>query len=100
MSDFVTAGPAPASGDLAGFDVNGRQVAVANVDGTLYAFDDVCTHQQCLVSGGELDGTNVICPCHGGTYDVRTGEVLAGPPPAPLATFPAREENGSVQIQL
>ncbi len=100
MADFVTLGPAPAEGDLAGFDVEGKKVAVANVGGALYAFDDVCTHMQCLLSQGDLEGNVVTCACHGGQYDVTTGAVLAGPPPQPVATFPARLEDGSAQVQV
>lgn len=100
MADFIALGPAPDEGDLAGFDVNGRKVAVANVGGTLYAFDDVCTHQQCLLSQGDLEDKVVTCACHGGQYDVTTGEVLAGPPPAPVATFPARLDGGTAQVQV
>lgn len=100
MGEYVSVGDAPAEGEIAGFFVDGVQIAVANVGGTLYAFDDVCTHMQCLVSQGDLEEKVVTCPCHGGQYDVTSGEVLAGPPPAPLKTYPARIEGGSVQVQV
>ena len=32
------------------YEVDGRQIAVCNVDGTFYAIDDICTHD-----GGSLD---------------------------------------------
>ena len=67
-------------GGVAAFDVRGTRVAVANVGGTYYAFDDACTHEQCLLAEeGELTGTTLTCTCHGSQFDVRTGTVLAPP---------------------
>lgn len=47
------------------------------------AFSAICTHQGCTVNF-EASAREFVCPCHGGLYSARTGQVLAGPPPAPL----------------
>lgn len=86
-------------GQLAVFNVNGDRIAVAKVGGRFYAFDDSCTHKHCSLSEGDLEGTAVVCPCHGGTFDVTTGNVLAGPPPLPVRTYPVRVNEGDLQIQ-
>jgi nitrite reductase/ring-hydroxylating ferredoxin subunit len=101
-SEFVTAGKAAAvpSGGITGFDVKGTRVAVANVRGTLYAFDDTCTHEQCSLAEGELDDATVICPCHQGAFDVRTGEVVAPPPPLPVKTYQVRTNGDDLEIAL
>ena len=52
---------------LAAVDTDAGAIAVANVDGEYFAFNDTCTHQGCSLSGGTLDGTSVTCPCHGST---------------------------------
>ena len=57
--------------------MEGTQVAIANVDGVFYAFGDNCTHAQCSLAEGDLEGTSVFCPCHGSVFDVTTGAVLA-----------------------
>lgn len=62
-------------------------VAVANVAGQLYGFDDTCTHQGCSLSEGRLTGTTVTCRCHGSEFDVTTGEVLEGPAEDALETW-------------
>src|SRR5437588_7136751 len=58
---------APPSGELVAVEVNGTKVAVAVIDGVAYAVDDECTHRQCSLSDGDVEGGSVVCPCHGGT---------------------------------
>jgi nitrite reductase/ring-hydroxylating ferredoxin subunit len=101
MSEWVRVADAGdvAEGEINAYTVGGRTVAVANVEGDLQAFDDTCTHQGCSLSEGDLDGTVVECPCHGGRYDVMTGEVLGGPPPEPVDVFEVVEEDGEIRIR-
>jgi naphthalene 1,2-dioxygenase system ferredoxin subunit len=87
-------------GAIVAFEVGDRFVAVARVGDEFYAFDDICTHRACSLSEGDLDGTSVVCPCHAGEYDVRTGEVLSGPPPEPVASFPVRVAGGDLEIEV
>ena len=48
MAEFHSVGPAEVEdGEADAFEVDGRKVAVANIDGSLYAFDDTCTHMGC-----------------------------------------------------
>jgi len=61
------------------------------------AFSAVCTHAGCTVNF-DAASMQFVCPCHGGTYDARTGRVLAGPPPAPLQAIPVRVINGEVRV--
>jgi nitrite reductase/ring-hydroxylating ferredoxin subunit len=103
MGEFLTIGAASevAEGGTAAFDVEGAQIAVARVGGTLYAFSDVCTHQGCnLASGGDLDGTEITCECHGSVFAVDTGAVIDGPATKPIETYPAREAGGQIQIEV
>lgn len=86
-------------GEINAYTVGDRTVAVANIDGDLQAFDDTCTHQGCALSEGDLDGTIVECPCHGGRYDVMTGEVVGGPPLEPVDVFDVVEEDGEIRIR-
>ncbi|MGI8608073.1 MAG: catalase [Candidatus Dormibacteria bacterium] len=76
-----------APGAIKAVDVDGARVAVANVDGTLCAFQDTCPHRGCSLADGALDGKVVTCPCHGSRFDVISGEVLKGPAKESIATF-------------
>lgn len=86
------------NGKLSAFDVDGERVAVANVDGKFYAFGDTCTHAQCSLAEGELEGTKVTCPCHGSQFDVTSGEVLNPPARQPVGSYRVEEEGDSLRI--
>ena len=88
-------------GGITAIDVRGTRIAVANVGGTYYAFDDECTHEQCsLAEYGELAGTTLTCTCHGSEFDVRTGKVLAPPATVPVKVYPVRVVDGALQIEV
>jgi 3-phenylpropionate/trans-cinnamate dioxygenase ferredoxin component len=101
MAEFQSVGPAELEdGEADAYEVDGRRIAVAHVDGSFYAFDDTCTHQGCSLGQGELDGTAIECPCHGSRFDVTTGSVLQGPAQDPVETFEVKVEDGDLQIAL
>ena|SRR6266480_4125783 len=87
-----------APGQLLGVTVDGQPVAVANLDGQLFAIGDICTHRGCSLSEGTLTGSVAVCPCHGGQYDMRTGEVVGGPPPEPVESYPVQISNDEFRI--
>ena len=59
--------------------VDGKSIAVFNVDGTFYAIDDTCLHRGGPLGDGELEGHVVSCPWHGWQYDVKTGVSITNP---------------------
>ena len=68
-------------------------IVVRHADGTLSAFSAVCTHAGCTV--GYQNG-QIVCPCHGGTFDASSGAVVSGPPPSGLARKRVVESGGSI----
>ena len=89
----------PEGGVLA-VSLDGLELAVAKIDGQFYVFSDTCTHALCNLSQGFLEGKVIECHCHGGKFDVTTGQVLALPPVSPIKTYPVRIENESVLVGL
>jgi nitrite reductase/ring-hydroxylating ferredoxin subunit len=65
----------------------GKDLVISNVDGSFYAMDNWCTHEQGNLSEGQLDGTVLTCPDHGAQFDLRTGRVLGGPDGQPPDTI-------------
>ena len=62
-------------GAIREFQINGNTVALANVDGTIHAIDNVCLHRGGPLGGGVLNGKVVTCPWHGWEYDVTSGKM-------------------------
>lgn len=77
-------------------DIEGVAVAVFNINGELYAIEDVCTHDGGELAGGELHGYAIECPRHGARFDVRTGAVLCPPAYEPTAKFPIKVQEGVI----
>jgi nitrite reductase/ring-hydroxylating ferredoxin subunit len=86
-------------GELKAFPTPEGPVAIADVGGTFYAFDDTCTHRRCSLAEGELDGTVVTCICHGSQFDVTTGAVRRGPAEVSVQTYPVRHEGGELRVR-
>jgi nitrite reductase/ring-hydroxylating ferredoxin subunit len=63
-------------GTMKGVTAGLTPVLLANVDGTIYAINNICTHLYVPLSLGKLDGCIVTCPAHGSKFDVRNGEVI------------------------
>jgi nitrite reductase/ring-hydroxylating ferredoxin subunit len=82
--DFVRVGQLNdfAVGSMKKVSVNGEDVLVTNVDGILCAIGNTCTHLGAPLDEGELQGSVVTCPWHGGQFDVKNGKTLAPPPTA------------------
>lgn len=77
------------------------RISVARVGDRLYAFNDLCTcaREACPLSGGLLEGTAIMCQCHGSRFDIATGAVIRGPATAALALYDVREVGGTVQVR-
>ena len=87
-------------GDSLRLDINGTIVAVAKVDGNIYAFQEFCTHRFGPLSEGSFEGTNVRCPWHGSCFDMRSGKVVEGPAKTDIRAFEVEVRDGQVRIRV
>ena len=91
------------AGQIRQFAVDGLDtaVAVANVEGEYFAFEDRCTHGEAsLAEEGELSGHTVECGWHGGQFNIRTGEATASPCTIDLKTYQVSVREGRVHLRL
>lgn len=67
-------------GKMKHVEVNGKEIALSNIDGKFYAMDDRCGHMNARLSMGNIssDG-NVTCPFHGARFNVTTGKKIKEP---------------------
>ncbi|GAC1362414.1 MAG: non-heme iron oxygenase ferredoxin subunit [Actinomycetota bacterium] len=89
-----------AEGEISAFEVGETWLAVAIVDGEVYAVDDLCTHKGCSLAKGTLEGTTITCSCHGSQFDMTTGAVVKGPADKPLQSYRTRVERGVIQAEI
>jgi 3-phenylpropionate/trans-cinnamate dioxygenase ferredoxin subunit len=87
-------------GQMKSFQVKGKRILIANWEGTLFATDDICTHDGGTLSDGELVEGEVECPRHGGRFDLRTGAVTALPPMFPIKTYPVHVEGDQIMVEV
>ena len=78
----------------------GLRIALAYVDGKVFAVDDLCSHEDASLSKGSLHGECVTCPLHGSRFDLNTGAALDEPAEEPVRTYPVRIEGDAILIQL
>ncbi|PYO82260.1 MAG: hypothetical protein DMD65_09330 [Gemmatimonadetes bacterium] len=78
----------------------GEAVALFNVNGTVYAIANRCTHARASLSEGAVDPARcaVTCPWHEGVFSLETGQVLGGPPSLPIAVYRVKLEGDTVLI--
>jgi nitrite reductase (NADH) small subunit/3-phenylpropionate/trans-cinnamate dioxygenase ferredoxin subunit len=87
------------AGKLKKVQVAKEDVVVANIDGKIYAMTATCTHRGGPLDEGELEGTTVICPYHGGQFDITTGKVVAPPPMKDEVSFEVKIEGTDVLLK-
>jgi 3-phenylpropionate/trans-cinnamate dioxygenase ferredoxin subunit len=80
-------------------DVDGYRVRVARVGGTLYAFEDRCTHDDSPFDDAPIEDCEITCPRHGARFSLRSGEALSPPAYEPLRIFDVREADGRILVR-
>ena len=88
-----------AAGVAKAVEINGKSIALYNVNGTVYATDNACLHQGGPLGEGTLEGNVVTCPWHVWEYDVRTGENLEDSM-LKLETYPVQVEGDDIKVAL
>jgi naphthalene 1,2-dioxygenase system ferredoxin subunit len=77
-TDAMAADELPAD-DVKGVIVAGRDIAIYTVGDEVYATDNLCTHGHARLSDGFLEGREIECPLHQGSFDIRTGKPVSVP---------------------
>jgi 3-phenylpropionate/trans-cinnamate dioxygenase ferredoxin subunit len=88
-------------GEVIGVNVGSVQIALYRKGDQVFATDNLCTHEYCVISENyQLHGEEVECTCHGSHFNIKTGENTVPPAAAPLQTYKAKVENGEVFVEV
>lgn len=80
-------------------DLDGTPVLVLNLGGAWFAIEDQCTHDGGSFDDGAAEGDQIMCPRHGARFCLRTGSALSPPAYEPVAVFPVRVVDGTVEVR-
>ena len=81
-------------------EVDGKKIALFDVQGEIFALSDTCTHRGGPLSEGEVEGATVTCPWHGAQFDVRTGGVLGPPAATGVESYLVRVTGKDIAIEI
>jgi 3-phenylpropionate/trans-cinnamate dioxygenase ferredoxin subunit len=97
---WIDAGPAAdlADGHTLSIPAGRRMIALARSGGAYFAIEDICTHDGAALTGGTIEGTEIICPRHGARFCMRTGEALSPPAYEPVRVFATKIEGGHLWV--
>jgi 3-phenylpropionate/trans-cinnamate dioxygenase ferredoxin component len=98
---WIDAGPTMrlSDGQAISIPVGRRMVAVVRSGDAYFAIEDICTHDGAELTGGAIEGTEIICPRHGARFCLRTGEALSPPAYEPVRIFETRIEGGHLWVR-
>ncbi|MGA2776248.1 MAG: non-heme iron oxygenase ferredoxin subunit [Steroidobacteraceae bacterium] len=98
---WVDAGPAAelGEGQSISIAIGRRMVAIARSEGEVFAVEDVCTHDGAELTGGEIEGGQIVCPRHGARFCLRTGQALTPPAYEPVRVFATKIESGRIWVR-
>jgi len=100
--EYVEIAPADQlpQGERMYIEADGRQIVIFNMAGKLFAIGDVCSHDNGPVGDGEIEGDEIICPRHGGRFDIRSGKATSLPAVEDIPSYPVRVVNGRIELGL
>jgi 3-phenylpropionate/trans-cinnamate dioxygenase ferredoxin subunit len=95
---------APASelpnGERLFVEIEGKSLVIFNIAGQYFSIADICSHDDGPVGEGDLEGFNVVCPRHGGEFDVRTGKAVQLPVVEDIPAYPVQLRDGNIFIGI
>ena len=88
--DFIEIGPADLpNGERLFVEIEDKPIVIFNIAGQYFAIGD-----------GDLEDHTVVCPRHGGEFDVRTGKATMLPAVEDIPAYPVRIVNGNIELGI
>ena len=98
---WIDAGPTADlhDGEAISIPVGRRMIAVVRSGDEYFAIEDVCTHDGAELTGGDVEGAEIICPRHGARFCLRTGQALSPPAYEPVRVFETKITDGRLWVR-
>lgn len=81
-------------------EVEGKSLVIFNIADQFFAIGDICSHDDGPVGDGDTEGYNIVCPRHGGEFDIRTGQAVQMPAVVDIPAYPVKVVEGMIQVGI
>jgi 3-phenylpropionate/trans-cinnamate dioxygenase ferredoxin subunit len=100
--EFIEIAPASElpNGERLFVEVESKSLVIFNIAGQFFAIGDICSHDDGPVGEGDLEGYNIVCPRHGGEFDVRNGQAVQLPAVVDIPAYPVKVVDDMIQVGL
>jgi 3-phenylpropionate/trans-cinnamate dioxygenase ferredoxin subunit len=100
--EFIEIAPASdlPNGERLFIEVEGRSIVIFGIADQFFAIADICTHDDGPLGDGDVEGFNIVCPRHGGEFDVRTGQAVQMPAVVDIPAYPVKVVDGIIHIGI
>jgi len=100
--EFVDIAPASElpNGERLFLEVEGKAIVIFNIADQFFAIGDICTHDDGPLGDGDVEGYNIVCPRHGGEFDVKTGKAVQMPAVVDIPAYPVKVVNEMIQLGM
>jgi 3-phenylpropionate/trans-cinnamate dioxygenase ferredoxin subunit len=101
-ANFIEVAPASELpiGERLFVEIENIPLVIFNLAGKLFAVGDVCTHDNGPLGDGMLEDYNIVCPRHGGEFDIRDGKAVMLPAVVDIPAYPVRVVDGNIQVGI
>ena len=82
------------------FEIKGMGIAVCRFRDEYFAIENRCSHALSTFDQGRLRGYQIMCPLHGGTFNIRDGSCTGLPATKAIRSFPLRIVDGVIEVAL
>lgn len=83
-----------------GVQVEGKCLALVNLNGEIYALDDDCPHEAGPLSDGRIVGDEIECPWHRSRFNIKTGGVTMDPAETDVASYKVHLIGDAVEVEI
>jgi 3-phenylpropionate/trans-cinnamate dioxygenase ferredoxin subunit len=100
--EFIEISPVSelANGERLFVDIANKSIVIFNIAGQYFAIGDVCSHDDGPVGDGVIEGNNIVCPRHGGEFEISTGRAVQLPAVVDIPAYPVKIIDGNIFIGI
>ena len=80
--------------------VDGVDIALCRIGDEVFAISNMCSHAFAFLSDGFIEGHEVFCPLHEGSFDVRTGEAKSLPCREAIEVFQVKRDGNEIFVAI